>query len=159
MKDLIQKLASTGDEFYAKICEVTKVDSDKKTADLKPLDGSAEVLDVFLVTDFDNGGLYLEPKKGALVCVVFVTKEIAVMVNPGELVKMQLEIEQTKFRVDKDGFLLKKQSESLAKLMKDLLQEIQKMKFTTNTGSTILLVNKPSFIAIENRFKQLLKED
>lgn len=159
MKDLLQRLASTGDEIYAKICEVTKVDPDKKTADLKPLDGSAEVLGAFLVTDYDNGGLYLEPKEGALVCVVFVTKEIAVVVNPGELVKMQLEIEQTKFRVDKDGFLLKKQNESLAKLMSDLLQEIQKMKFTTNTGSTIILVNKPQFMAIENRFKQLLKED
>lgn len=159
MKDLIQKLASTGDEIYAKICEVTKVDTDKKTADLKPLDGSAEVLGAYLVTDFDNGGIYLEPREGALVCVVFVTKEIAVLVNPGELVKMQVEIVQTKFRVDKDGFLLKKQNESLAKLMGDLLQEIQKMKFTTNTGSTILLVNKPQFIEIENRFKTILKED
>lgn len=43
--------------------------------------------------------------------------------------------------------------------MSDLLQEIQKMKFTTNTGSTILLVNKPQFLAIENRFKDFLKED
>lgn len=160
MKDLIQKLASTGDEIYAKICEVTKVDGDKKTADLKPLDGSAEVFGAFLVTDFDNGGIYLEPKKGALVCVVFVTKEIAVMVNPGELVKMQLEIEQTKFRIDKDGFLLKKQNESLAKLMGDLLKEIQAMKFTTYAGGpTLNLLNKPKFMAIENRFKQFLKED
>ncbi len=159
MKVLIQKLASTGDEIYAKICEVIKVNAEKKTADLKPLDGSAEVLGAYLVTDYDNGGLYLEPKKGAQVCVVFVSKEIAVLVNPGELVKMQLEIAQTKFRVDQDGFLLKKHNESLAKLMSDLLQEIQNMKFTTNTGSTILLVNKPKFKAIENRFKTILKED
>ena len=42
--------------------------------------------------------------------------------------------------------------------MVDLLQEIQKMKFTTNTGSTIKLVNKPQFLNIENRFKDFLKD-
>ena len=42
--------------------------------------------------------------------------------------------------------------------MVDLLQEIQKMKFTTNTGSTIKLVNKPQFLSIENRFKDFLKD-
>ena len=52
----------------------------------------------------------------------------------------------------------KKQNETLAKLMSDLLKEIQKMKFTTNTGSTIKLVNQPQFLAIENRFKDFLKE-
>jgi len=45
MKEIIQKLASTGDEIYAKICEVTSVDQDNKTADLKPLDGSSEIFD------------------------------------------------------------------------------------------------------------------
>jgi hypothetical protein len=32
------------------------------------------------------------------------------------------------------------------------------MKFTTNTGSTIKLVNKPQFLSIENRFKDFLKD-
>lgn len=43
--------------------------------------------------------------------------------------------------------------------MVDLLTEIRKMKFTTNTGSTILLVNEPAFVFLENRFKNLLKEN
>ena len=43
--------------------------------------------------------------------------------------------------------------------MSDLLQEIQKMKFTTNTGSTIKLVNQLEFKAIEKRFNQLLKDN
>lgn len=45
MKELIQKLANNGDEIYAKICEVISVDVENQTADLKPLDGSAEILE------------------------------------------------------------------------------------------------------------------
>ena len=62
-------------------------------------------------------------------------------------------------QIDNSGFLLKKENETLKKLMVDLLQEIQKMKFTTNAGPTLLLLNKPQFLAIENRFKQFLKDN
>ena len=63
MKDIIQALAATGDEVYAKICEVLEVDEENKTADLRPLDGSADILDAYLVTDDANGSMYLEPAK------------------------------------------------------------------------------------------------
>lgn len=157
MKNIIQKLADTGDEIYAKICEVISVDAENKTADLQPLDGSSEIQDAYL--QVAENGVFIEPKVGSLVCVVFVTKEIAVVVNHSELKQFQIKIEGVEFRISNEGFLLKKESETLAKLMGDLLQEIQKMKFTTNTGSTIKLVNQPKFKEIENRFKELLKEN
>lgn len=157
MKNIIQKLADTGDEIYAKICEVISVDAENKTADLQPLDGSSEIQDAYL--QVAENGVFIEPKVGSLVCVVFVTKEIAVVVNHSELKQFQIKIEGVEFRISNEGFLLKKESETLAKLMGDLLQEIQKMKFTTNTGSTIRLVNQPKFKEIENRFKELLKEN
>lgn len=135
MKEFIQKLAHTGDEIYAKICEVKSVDVEKQTADLQPLDGSSEILDVYL--QVAENGVFVEPKVGSLVCVVFVTKEIGVVVNHSEIEQFQIKVEETEFKIDKEGFLLKKENETLAKLMKDLLQEIQNMKFTTNTGSTI----------------------
>lgn len=155
MKEFIQKLAYTGDEIYAKICEVKSVDVEKQTADLQPLDGSSEILDVYL--QVAENGVFVEPKVGSLVCVVFVTKEIGVVVNHSEIEQFQIKVEETEFKIDKEGFLLKKENETLAKLMSDLLQEIQRMKFTTNTGSTIKLVNASQFKTIENRFKALLK--
>lgn len=156
MKELIQKLANTGDEIYTKICEVISVDKENQTADLKPLDGSAEILDALI--QVADKGAFIEPKIGSQVACVFVSKELAIIVNYSELKQFQVKIEGVEFQFDKDGFLMKKENESLRNLMVDLLQEIQKMKFTTNTGSTILLVNKPQFVNIENRFKQLLKE-
>jgi hypothetical protein len=157
MKEIIQKLASTGDEIYAKICEVTSVDQENKTADLKPLDGSSEIFDAYLVTDDEKGSLYLEPKIGSLVCVVFVTKEIAVVVSPSELVKMRLKIEGVELNIDKDGFLLKKENETLKKLMGDLIQACRNMVFQTNSGITIELLTDPEFEALETRFNEFLK--
>ena len=157
MKNIIQKLADTGDEIYAKICEIISVDAENKTADLQPLDGSSEIQDAYL--QVAENGVFIEPKVGSLVACVFVTKEIAVVVNHSELKQFQIKIEGVEFRISNEGFLLKKESETLAKLMTDLLQEIQKMKFTTNTGSTIKLVNQLEFKAIEKRFNQLLKNN
>lgn len=157
MKELIQKLANTGEEIYAKICEVKSVDVEKQTANLQPVDGASEILDAYL--QVAENGVFIEPKIGSLVCVVFVTKEMAVVVNHSEIEQFQIKIENAEFKIDKTGFLLKKEEETLAKLMRDLLQEIQKMKFTTNTGSTIKLINQAQFKAIEKRFKNLLKDN
>ena len=152
MKELLQKLTETGDEIYAKICEVTSVDIENQTADLQPLDGSSQILDAYL--QVAENGVFVEPKIGSLVACVFVTKETAVVVNHSEIKQFQIKIEKT------EGFLLKKENETLAKLMTDLLQEIQKMKFlTVSGGPTTKLINQPKFKEIENRFKKLLKEN
>lgn len=157
MKEIIQKLASNGDEIYAKICEVISVDTDNKTADLKPLDGSSEIYDAYIVTDDENGSLYIEPKTGSLVCVVFVTKEIAVVVNASELIKFRLKISNVEMTIDKDGFLLKKENETLKKLMADFIKACRNMIFQTNSGITIELLNDPEFQALETRFNNFLK--
>lgn len=157
MKDLIQKLAEKGDEIYAKICEVKSVDVESQTVDLQPLDGSAEILDALI--QVAENGVFVEPKIGSLVACVFVTKEIAVVVNYSEIKQFQIKIEGVEFQFDKEGFLLKKEGETLAKLMSDLLKEIQRMKFTTNAGPTVNLINRIKFKEIENRFKDFLKED
>ena len=158
MKELLQKLTETGDEIYAKICEVTSVDIENQTADLQPLDGSSQILDAYL--QVAENGVFVEPKIGSLVACVFVTKETAVVVNHSEIKQFQIKIEKTEFKIDTEGFLLKKENETLAKLMTDLLQEIQKMKFlTVSGGPTTKLINQPKFKEIENRFKKLVKEN
>ena len=46
IKELIQKLAESGNELYAKIAEVTAVDTDVKTCDVKPIDGTSEIFGI-----------------------------------------------------------------------------------------------------------------
>lgn len=82
-----------------------------------------------------------------------------------EIESLDLNIEQVRFQVDQDGFLLQKQNETLKKLMSDLIGAIKAMSFTlattgtaaAQTGVTNTLNNTDQFEAVENRFNQFLK--
>ena len=60
--------------------------------------------------------------------------------------------------MDASGFNFKKENESLRSLMLELIGGIKKMRFTTNFGPTIKLINIADFEAIETKFKSLLKD-
>lgn len=141
--------------------EVTEVDKETGTCTVK--DEEIEFYDVQLssIIDGSKKQLFIYPVVGSSVLVSPIEEKITQLYVEvySEVEAVDWNIEMVKFNFDKEGFLLKKQDETLAKLMSDLLKEIQSMKFTTNTGSTIMLVNKPQFLAIENRFKNFLKED
>lgn len=113
------------------------------------------------VIDSTKNRFYLFPKIGSQLLIAPIEEDINRYhaIGYSEIESLYLGIEPTEFCIDEKGFLLKKEDETLAKLMTDLLQEIQKMKFTTNTGSTIELVNQMEFKKIENRFKNLLKDN
>lgn len=158
IRQIIQNVNQNGDEIYCKIGIVTEIDTQNKTVVVEPIDGSTPVLDVKIQADVSKQGLAIFPAIGSHVLIGFIDKDNAVLLNSSEVTKFDLAIEKTQFKIDAAGFLLKKENETLKKLMVDLLQAIQNMKFTTNTGSTILLVNKPEFVSIEKRFNQFLKD-
>lgn len=141
----------------------TVVSVDKAKGTCKVNDGEIDHYDVQLSATVEDGGkrFFLFPKVGSYVLVSPIMEDIHRLYVEffSELEELDFKTEKSEMRINDGGFLLKKDSETLAKLMSDLLKEIQKMKFTTNAGPTILLLNKPKFSAIENRFKQFLKED
>jgi hypothetical protein len=154
---IIKHLGKTHEEVYAKICKVTAINTTEKTVDVKPIGDSAEIFDVRLQAESDTGGLVLIPNIGSLVLVVFLDKNNAAVVNTSEVSTYELKIKSCELFIDQDGFLLKKENETLKILMADLIAAIKKMKFTTNNGPTINLINIQDFISIERRFNQFLK--
>ena len=171
----LKTITKTSDEVYAKVCEVLEIDQDEKTVNVKPVDDTAEIYNVRLQAESETGGLVLFPKVGSMVLVVFINKNNAAVVNTSEIEKLELVIENSELQIDKDkflfkreqvqfgvdqnGFLLKKENENLKKLMADLITAIKALKFTTNNGPTINLINIADFIALENRFNQFLKDN
>ena len=169
----LKNITKTSDEVYAKVCEVLEIDQDEKTVNVKPVDDTAGIYNVRLQAESETGGLVLFPKVGSMVLVVFINKNNAAVVNTSEIEKLELVIENSELQIDKDkflfkreqvqlevdqeGFLLKKENETLKKLMADLITAIKALKFTTNNGPTINLINIADFIALENRFNQFLK--
>jgi len=154
---IIKKMSKSGDEVYAKVCEVLEVNTQEATIDVKPTDGTAEIFDVRLQAESQTGGLVVLPKVGSMVLVVFLNKNSAAVVNTSEIQKLSLVISPCIFEVDNTGFLLQKENETLKQLMADLIDAIKALKFTTNNGPTISLININDFIALENRFNQFLK--
>ena len=140
--------------------EVTEVDKENGTCTVKDDDIEYYNVQLSSIIDGSKKQMFIYPVIGSSVLVSPIEEKLEWLYVEvySEVEQVDWNIESVKFNFDKNGFLLKKQNETLKKLMVDLLQEIQKMKFTTNTGSTIKLVNKPQFLAIENRFKDFLKD-
>lgn len=156
LKQTITELIKSNIPVQTVWAEVLEVDWQEKTMTAVGIDDEVEYYDVML----GLGSVDLKPKVGSFCLIGIIgnkdTASFLIMVD--DIEEIDVNVDECQLNIN-DGFLVKKQNETLAKLMSDLLQEIQKMKFTTNTGSTILLVNKPNFLAIENRFKDFLKED
>lgn len=159
LQDAFRQLGKRGvDTFPA---QVVSMDKDKGTCVVN--DGDIDYTDVQLSATIEDNGkrFFLFPKVGSFVLVSPINEDIHRLYVEffSEVEELNFETEKSQIKINDEGFLLKKENETLAKLMSDLLQEIQKMKFTTNTGSTIKLVNQSQFKEIEKRFNNLLKDD
>ncbi|WP_312395732.1 hypothetical protein [Chryseobacterium sp.] len=133
---------------------VLSVDWEDKTCDAKGIDDGLEFYNVLI----GAGCFDMKPKIGSLILIGIINNDetTPVLLSAEDIEKLEIKAGVCELTID-NGFLLKKENETLKKLMVDLLQEIQNMKFTTNTGSTINLINQPQFLSLENRFKDFLK--
>ena len=113
------------------------------------------------IIDENQNKIYLFPKEGSSVLVSKINNDIHALYIEAysEIEEYYLKIDDSEFNVDQSGILIKKGEENLQLLMLDLIKAIKQMKFTTNTGSTIKLVNILDFEKLEPRFKQLLKDN
>ena len=155
----IQQLGNTATELYGKVCKVVKVDDVNKLCDVAPIDGTAEILDVPYSVDITAAGELKAPKKGSFVLVVFVNKNHARICAVSAIELYELVIDTVKFKVDKNGVVVKKANESLQSLVAELITAIRAMKFTTNTGATITLLNDAQFISLQTKFNDILKHN
>ncbi len=159
LQDAFRRLAKRDvDTFPAKVISVNK---EKGTCVVN--DGDIDYTDVQLSATIESNSkrFYLIPKVGSFVLVSPINEDIHRLYVAffSEIEELDFQTEKSQIKINDEGFLLKKENETLAKLMSDLLKEIQRMKFTTNAGPTVNLINRIKFKEIENRFKDFLKED
>ena len=156
IKDLIQQLAYTGQELYVKVCRVTSVDEEAKPADVSPLDGSSPINDVYLVVDFEQGGFYLQPKVGSLVCVAFINKETAIVVGTSELEKVECILEGFTLKIEDGKLQLKNEQADFKTLLIELLIELKNAIIQTPSGpGNFAPQNIAKFEEINNKINQL----
>lgn len=158
MEDALQGLVKR--EVPTFLAKVTYVDKEKGICNVE--DDDVEYLNVRLsaVIDGKEKKHFLFPAVGSSVLVGCIDEDIKQLYvdKYSEIEVYSLKIANSYLMVDGEGFNFKRNTNDLRSLMLELIKTIRAMKFTTNTGSTIKLINEPDFIVIENRFKQLLKE-
>lgn len=144
---------------------VVSVDKNKGTCTISV--DKLEIPNVQLssIIDGKNKRLYLFPALESSVLVSPISEDINRLYVEAysEIESLDLNIDKVRFQVDKDGFLLKKENETLKALMADLIGAIKAMSFTVTTpsgpGATNALNNTEQFTAIQNRFNQFLKDN
>ncbi|MET3021525.1 hypothetical protein [Flavobacterium hydatis] len=158
LQDAFRKIKKRDVDTF--IAHVISVDKEKGTCKIS--DGKLEYADVQLasIINESNQKFYLFPKEKSSVIVSPINEDLHRLYVEvySEIESLSLVIDKVQFQVDKDGFLLKKENENLKKLMADLIKAIKSLKFTTNNGPTISLINIADFTALEDRFNQFLKD-
>ena len=156
IKQLIQQLAYTGQELYAKVCKVTSVDEENQTADVEPLDGSSPIYDVYLGVDMEQGGFYLQPKVGSLVCVAFIGKETAIVVGSSALDKVECTSEGFSLKIENGKIQIKNEQADFKTLLNDLLTELKSAIIQTPSGpGNFAPQNVAKLEEINNKINQL----
>ncbi len=147
LSQILKDLVKSSDEVYAKICEVVTVDLGQKTCVLKPIDGTAEITEVFLSADIDTGVFY-EPVIKSLVCVVFITKTMGVVVSYSELKAFTVTVGNTEMIIDDSGLKLTRQGQSLKDVLNEFMDNVINGTVITSMGAspftppTITLLNQ-----------------
>lgn len=159
----LEQMAKNDGPAVSNIAKVKTVDEQKGTCVLIDEDGQ-EILDVRLRPVLtDKKSFVLVPKVGSYVLAVRIEDDDDWMVLAAdEIEKIGYYIGSTIFEIDAMGFLLKKENETLKKILADLVGAVKAMSFTLTTpdtinGNTTLLNNVSQFTDIETRINQFLK--
>ena len=104
IKDIIQLLAQSGEEFYCKVCIVESVDEKARTVDCTPIDEGAQILAVNLQANQENNtGIIAFPKVGSFVVIGFLNQAAAVVLLYDEIEKIEIAIGNTSLKINKQA--------------------------------------------------------
>ena len=102
--------------------------------------------------------LTIVPQIGAWAIAIRIEDEEEwMLIAVSEAAKYKMVVGSMLFELSAGQFIIKNANEDMKTLMDDLFTAILNMKFTTNTGVTISLVNSASFVSLKNRFETLFK--
>ena len=162
---LLEMAKSTG-PAVSNIAKVKSVDQQKAICVLEDEDGQ-EIFDVRLRPVLNGKKSFLQiPKVGTYVLAIRIEDDDDWMVIAcDEIDKMIWYAGSAIFEMDDTGFLLKKENETLKKIMLDIVKAVKSIQLlvtttgtaAAQTGQTTSVVNIADFTSIESRINQFLK--
>ena len=160
IEDIRQKLgdlAGSSGPAVSNIAKVKSVDENGAVCVLEDEDGQ-EIPEVRLRPVLTGKKSFLQiPKIGSLVLAVRIEDdEDWMIIACDEVDKFLWVTDTTKIELT-DKVHISANNKNMAELIDKLFEAILKMRFTTNAGPTIMLINRPEFESLKNEFKELLK--
>jgi hypothetical protein len=166
LRNRLEEMAKASGPAVSNIAKVKSVDQDKAICVLEDEDGQ-EIPAVRLRPVLNGKKSFLQiPKVGTYVLAIRIEDDEDWMVIAcDEVDKVIWYVGSTTFQMDDTGFLLKKENETLKKLMVDLIGACKNLSLSVTTtgtatnqaGTTTAVLNLAEFVAIETRFNQFLK--
>ena len=173
LRKAIQNASKGNDEIYSFVGEVLNIDTSKRTCDVRPLNGSADLFDVRLqAVEGNTGGWFLLPKKGSKIIVSFTSNVSAYAAAFSEIDEQSLQIGTLKMRANTVGVHWENNGGDLRKIVDALVEKSEKvfdflinLKVITPTGTGILspemiaqvTAEKVKLTALKQQINQLLK--
>jgi hypothetical protein len=160
IEDIRQKLgdlAGSSGPAVSNIAKVKSVDENGAVCVLEDEDGQ-EIPEVRLRPVLTGKKSFLQiPKIGSLVLTVRIEDDDDWMIIACDEVDKFLWVTDTTKIELTDKVHISANNKNMAELIDKLFEAILKMRFTTNAGPTIRLINRPEFESLKNEFKELLK--
>lgn len=160
IEDIRQKLgdlAGSSGPAVSNIAKVKSVDENGAVCVLEDEDGQ-EIPEVRLRPVLTGKKSFLQiPKIGSLVLAVRIEDDDDWMIIACDEVDKFLWVTDTTKIELTDKVHISANNKNMAELIDKLFEAILKMRFTTNAGPTIRLINRPEFESLKNEFKELLK--
>lgn len=142
--DLINKLVDVPTVYNSKVCKVIGINTDSRTIDVEPLDGTSTIFDVRLQAFVDNTeGVVVFPKKDSEVVVTLLNNQTGFISSYSEIDYIQF----VKGDVD-----LKKELDKMFDVMSSLIEILTKFQLLTNMGTTIQVM--PNVLLDLQKLKQ-----
>ena len=157
IRERLGDLVSSSGPAVSNIAKVKSVNENQATCVLEDEDGQ-EIPEVRLRPVLTGKNSFLQiPKIGSLVLAVRIEDdEDWMIIACDEVDKFLWATDTTKVELT-DKVHISANNKNMAELIDKLFEAILKMRFTTNAGPTIRLINRPEFESLKNEFKELLK--
>lgn len=157
IRERLGDLVSSSGPAVSNIAKVKSVDENGAVCVLEDEDGQ-EIPEVRLRPVLTGKKSFLQiPKIGSLVLTVRIEDDDDWMIIACDEVDKFLWVTDTTKIELTDKVHISANNKNMAELIDKLFEAILKMRFTTNAGPTIRLINRPEFESLKNEFKELLK--
>jgi hypothetical protein len=157
IRERLGDLVSSSGPAVSNIAKIKSVNENQATCVLEDEDGQ-EIPEVRLRPVLTGKKSFLQiPKIGSLVLVVRIEDDDDWMIIACDEVDKFLWVTDTTKVELTDKVHISANNKNMAELIDKLFEAILKMRFTTNAGPTIRLINRPEFESLKNEFKELLK--